>query len=353
MGHGLTENDEMMYVGETPWHKKGVKLDKLANAEEAILASKLGWHVSTEPVITAEGRTLVGKFITVRDDTKQPLGVVGGRYEPLQNVDAFKFFDTVTQDPLGPKYVTAGSINGGLQIWILAKLPDFIEVTKEDIVEEFILMTNGFDGWHPVEMFWTPIRVVCQNTLAMSMAGAAQAQSEGRAKGIKFRHIGDWENKVQLAQDALAIARARHDSMSEIIGQLVNYQPSVAEVDAVFKLLVPAGETAHSRTKGDRVRGELINLFENGAGNNLPGVSGTGWAIYNAVTEYTDHVMPLHKSEDADEKRLISNWWGGGMNKKEDALRLLVGVASGKIAIPEPRTETSLDILGPSAPSAN
>ena len=95
MSDGITENDQMMYVGETPWHKKGVKLDRVATAQEAIEASGLDWPVVTEPVVTAYGKTLKGKFITIRDDTKEPLGVVGRLYETLQNVEAFRLFDSV------------------------------------------------------------------------------------------------------------------------------------------------------------------------------------------------------------------------------------------------------------------
>ena len=174
MSHNLNVTNNktsMMYIGESPWHKLGTKLDKPATAFEAIQAAQLDFMVVKFPIKTVRHELPVeNHFATVRTDTLQTLGVVGSRYEPIQNKDAFDAFDTLVGEGEAI-YHTAGALGKGERIWLLAKLPDYIRVNLNDIVEKYLLLVNSHDGSGSVKVKLTPIRVVCENTLSMALQG--------------------------------------------------------------------------------------------------------------------------------------------------------------------------------------
>ena len=136
-------------VGPAPWHNLGTELIDLATAAEAIEVAGLDFTVVKKPLKEVmESTHSAGKsarWATVRTDTGEVLGIVGGKYEPVQNRDAFTFFDRLvgTNDAI---YETAGVLGGGKRIWILAKLPGFIKVHNQDIVNKYLLLSNSHDG---------------------------------------------------------------------------------------------------------------------------------------------------------------------------------------------------------------
>lgn len=342
---GIGDKDSMMYVGDVPWHGLGTELPNLATAQEAIAASGLDWTVRKEQVMSftttpcplcvekdapAEDCSLCkgkgtlyhpseknqGWFQTVREDFNIPLGCMGSWYKPLQNKDAFKFFDAVTQDPGGPKYVTAGSLHNGKIVWILAKLPSCIKVTREDVIDEYILLTHGHDGLHQIQMKWTPVRVVCANTLAISLGS--------KGAGIKFKHLGSIDQRLNDAQDALKIARENHTMLAQITKEMVQSKPSDEEVMEVLEQLFPAtGDRVPTRTQGNRDK--VLELMEKGRGNDATKVAGTWWALYNGVTEYADHYKPViaRGDKDKDEARMDSVLFGSAAQLKTLAFDLV------------------------------
>src|SRR2546422_133870 len=156
-----------------PWHEKGVPLNGLATAAKCIKAAGLDWGVAKIPIRTDDPGALPipDRMVIVRtdlalDDPRRILGVVGAEYEPLQNWEAFGFFDRIV-DRNEAIYETAGAIDDGRRIWLLAKLPKLIQVVEGDNVQPYVLLANSHDGTLMVHIKFTPIRVVCQNTLAM------------------------------------------------------------------------------------------------------------------------------------------------------------------------------------------
>ena len=169
--------ESMMYHGERPWHKLGKPLDHPATATEAITAAGLDWSVTLSPCYAGgEGDEvdapkylpIAGKRAVVRTDRQLAIGVVGTRYRPIQNTDAFGFFDAVVGEGKAI-YETAGSLNDGRRIWMLARVPGDIWVADEDNVKKYLLLCNSHDGGSPLRALFTPIRVVCENTLRAAL----------------------------------------------------------------------------------------------------------------------------------------------------------------------------------------
>jgi phage/plasmid-like protein (TIGR03299 family) len=316
MSHELSVNVngkvEMMYVGEKPWHGIGTELPSLATAAEAIEAASLNWRVSQEPVRTSAGIELTDKRINFREDSGAPLGVVGTQYQILQNAQAFEFLDSVTQDPRGPKYETAGALWGGRKIWALARMPESFDVRKGDEVVPYILLCNSHDGSSAIRIQETPIRVVCQNTLNMAIWDAKNDR-----KKAHVRHSGDVMLKVQKVQDLLGMVRHNFEQTFEVYQALAKVEPTKEQIETVLKLLIPDTKSNRATLQRERVR----QLAEVGLGNG----KGSAWDLYNGLTELEDHVTG-RQSDDADaaDRRLNSVWFGSGYDRKADALQVMM-----------------------------
>jgi phage/plasmid-like protein (TIGR03299 family) len=299
MAHGITNTDQMFSVKETPWHGKGVILPDLATAKEAIEAANLNWKVSKVPVTAKfNGQEITTRehYSIVREDTNTILGVVGNRYEPLQNTSAFSMMDSITQDPGGPKYVTAGSLHGGKKVWMLAKLPSFIEVTSEDLIEEYLLMSNTHDYSRKVEILWTPIRVVCQNTLSCALSKMNPGVAAGQ---IRFKHFEtSYTNQaIENAQDALGIVRQCHDEFLACIDQMKSSEPTEAECDEVLKKLFMAKGSDKLSKRAEDTISTVKHLFREDPTVSMPGVRNTWYGLYNSLTYYHDHVAPIQPAK--------------------------------------------------------
>jgi phage/plasmid-like protein (TIGR03299 family) len=297
------EIDTMAYVGEKPWHGLGVKMDKVMTSAEAIKAAGLDWEVKKFPVfaqLDAEKAVeLPWKMATVRTDKMLPIGDVGQAYTPVQNREAFSFFDAV----VGVKeamYHTAGSLLGGERVWILAKLPGYVKTAKDDVSEKFLLLVNTHDGSRAMYMMFTPIRVVCQNTL-----NAAAGGSEIKAW---VRHTKNVGTKMDEVRSKIGVINAKFSLFEELSRKMaVTAITAQAWKDYLQHLeLAPTGkedDTARRRATSDT----LNELFEKGPGAELKSAKGTVWGAFNAVAAYTDHV----RGSDP-EKKAISLLFGSG-----------------------------------------
>ena len=326
MPHNLaTTNGKtaMMYVGEVPWHHLGTKLDQPATAHEAITAAGLNYLVELKPLKTNDGNDVPSRKATVRSDTNQVLGVVGNSYLPVQNFQAFGFLDAVVADG-GLRYHTAGALGRGEKIWMLAKLPGQIQVKNSaDIVDKFLLLSNAHDGSAALRVYFTPIRVVCQNTLSL-------AESRSQGQGVSILHKGDLQAKIKEAQQVLGFATRFYDDAEERINRLASYYPSQAQLSAYFKEIYPDPEEDKDNTRAVNIRQELQRLFEDGIGHDVPEIKRSGWVAFNAVTEFVDHVRPGRGTNDAERasRRLDSIWFGSGARLKQKAWNLALEMAS-------------------------
>lgn len=306
--------ESMMYrkqsQADVPWHKLGTPVANLATAEECIIKARLDWEVAKRPIYvdgTNEGEVdqVPDYWATVRTDRNQVLGVVGNQFTPLQNREAFGFFDAIVGEGAAI-YETAGSLAEGRKIWLLAKLPGEIKVVGDDITDKYLLLANGHDGMFNLTIGFTPIRVVCQNTLNAALNGQGQF--------IRMRHT---INVAQAVQAAGKIMRQGVDFFKGAEEQFQVFAKTPItdkQADQFFRAVYDRPVMESAEKQGRRWSGlnELGALFQGGMGTKLPGVRGTLWGAYNAVTEYEDHRRKVRDTTD----RLDRNWFGDGARTK-------------------------------------
>lgn len=341
MAHNLNMRNgraSMMYCGEAPWHGLGTELEGPATAAEAIEAASLDWTVSKVPVeANVDGRHIrvPGTYAIVRDDLvyddlplfrddgqqdlSPVLGIVGKQYTPLQNRQAFSFFDPIV-DKSAAIYHTAGALGDGERIWILAKLPDNIRVAGKDVVDKFLLLSNSHDGTSSVNIKFTPIRVVCQNTLS-------QALRQG--PNISIVHTPSLPTRIQEAHRLLGIVKVHYLSLGEAYQEMARTRMDTATVKKyLFEVFPdpkdPQNERGKQRAADFRQKAEYV--FDKGTGNTTPGVAGTLWAAYNGVVEFVDYGLPTLDRGG----RLNSIWFGEGQYIKARAYDKAVSLMSGR-----------------------
>lgn len=336
MPAGLTKNDGMMYLKAEgkPWHGLGVALDAPATAAEAIKAASLDWTVETRPVVTyrvgewdalsrTERRTemlIPDKKAIVRTDTQEVFAIMGDGYEPVQNVDNFNLFDAVIAQGEA-MYHTAGSLFGGRKVWILAKLPEDIVVSDMDKVEQYILLSSSHDGSAALRMQFTPIRVVCANTLSFALRDT---------KGAFYaKHTRNVMHKASEAREVLGLAKEYYDLFASQVDRLVNTRMTIIEVQDYLQKLYSFKEDVKYGDQDHRIIKQYEGTLDvlNHPTNRTGGMEGTKWAAYNAVTYYIDHERPVVGSNTVDEvrnKRLNTSWFGKGVDIRQRAYDLLV-----------------------------
>lgn len=307
MSHNLSMVEgkaRMMYVGDEPWHKLGTKLDNPATAAEAIAAANLDYQVELVEMQTVTGLPIVGRKATVTEG--KVLGVVSDQYRVIQNRDAFGFFDSAIGEGRAV-YETAGALGDGERIWIMAHLPETIRIKGDDIVERNLVLTNSHNGQSALRMYFTPIRVVCQNTLMLSLQKMEQS--------ISIRHIGDTKTKIEIAREALGLADKFFGEFSEAAKAMTEEQLTVSQLDAFVETLFPKPEDGRSSTKRDNAVAMVEHLFVEGRGNG----DGSLWSAYNAVTEYADYHLTVQGVQKDPSKKVKSVLFGGAAALKMKA----------------------------------
>jgi phage/plasmid-like protein (TIGR03299 family) len=315
-------------AGTPPWHGLGRNVQEALNSEEAIRCAGLDWHVSQWPICAVSpdnwGSISARDFVAnVRDDTKSVLGVVGKKYRPFQNQQAFAFADAVVGEGMA-RYETAGALRGGRRVWMLLKLPDQLRVGEGDELAPYLLVYNSFDGSSCLKALLTAVRVVCQNTLNLALRHAT-------GDGVTIRHRGDLQDRVEQARVTLGLVQRRLKNFSQEIQVMRGVSMSNGRLSRYFdSLLAPLSSDASDRERGNRLRA-LDRLNTNFADdtNTLPGMRGSLWAALNAATEFADHHRRFRGTGGAAraENRLDSIWFGSSNHFKQAAYRSALELA--------------------------
>lgn len=323
------EIENMMYVGERPWHGLGKELPEAPNTADAIRLAGLDWTVRTEPLFLADGRK-ASHLATVRESDNAILGVVGPAYHPLQNVEAFSFFDPFVESGAA-KLETAGSLRNGKRVWVLAKVGHDVAVSGDDTVRRYLLLSNAHDGTLAARVGFTPTRVVCANTLAV-------AHDSKASQLLRIMHTKNIVENLEAVQEIVNLANATFEASLEQYKFLASREVNQKDLERYVRNVFGT-KTSRTRSRDeegkvvvqelDELRGEKIlpivtSLFESGLGQDLPGARGTWWGAYNAATEYITHQRGPDR-----ERRLENAWYGQGAALNRRALDLATQLATG------------------------
>lgn len=302
--------------------------------------SELDLQLETDGVCNMENGFLYGgrsytkldnSYATYRTDINRPLGLVKSKYEIVQNIDAFKFFD----DAIGPNkaiWDTAGCFDGGKRIFVSAKLPDTIKVGGKDHIENYLVFTNSHDGSSGVNIMFTPVRIICQNCLPGARRSADQF--------IRFRHTESVHGKINTAADILGIARQQEIIMEQEFNRLAGIKMNDYQVmDYIASIHLNAEEynnlkqedngmllffhgnnqvikNANISTRKYNMCVNTMDYYHWGPGQRE--IQGTAWGAFNAITGYYSNVANLK-----DEKRMDSLLFGNAGNVMNKALNIV------------------------------
>lgn len=287
----MAANVETMFsVREKPWHGLGTIVQEAPTSKEALTLAGLDWNVRQEPIIYKEQDS--GYFMNIRSTDDKVLGVVGGRYKPVQNVDAFDFVDGLIGE--GVTYETAGSLSTGKRIWLLAKMPD-VKIL-DDVVEPYMCLTNSHDGFGSLKVCMTPVRVVCQNTLNLALNSAKRSWNG--------RHTGSIENKMAAAKETLGLAKTYMESLSKEAEDLYKIKVAPKDFIEMSEKMFPITKDMSQRKEESQIllREQLRHAWEM---DDLGNIKGTGWGFMNAVADMSTHKPPTRKTGNYQENAFM------------------------------------------------
>lgn len=336
MAHNLNFNkDTQQYsffsVKEKAWHGLGTIVDAYPTSTQAIQFAGLNYTVEKRPLFTYDnpnhyadpeavnkiaGVAVPDYCATFRTDSQDVLGVVGKDYEVVQNADAFTFFDSIVGGD-GIMYETAGALGKGERIFITAKLPQYIKVAKDDLIEQYLFLTTSHDGLGSITAAFTPIRIVCNNTLNAAMHNHSNA--------IKLRHSANVKDRLAQAHQVMGMSY----KFSEQLEGIFNKWAATPITDAAVKQLiqramVPSKEVLNNILTGklDELSTQFNNMvdtvYQYGMSNpsqQTDSTRGTVFGAYNAITGYFQNVRKYRD----DESKMKSILFGGVAQQRSQA----------------------------------
>ena len=311
------EVEQMFSVGITPWHGLGNRLIEVPTIEEAIQKAGLDWRVSKQPVFLQNGGRCPANAL-VRESDNSILGVVGLKYQPLQNIEAFKWFQPFIDSGM-VSLETAGSLKMGKKVWVLARITgNDISVGGDDDIRRYILLSNTHDGSQAIRIGFTPVRVVCANTMAY-------AHNSEASKLIRVRHTSNAVLALSQIRDVMNTVNSSFEATAEQYKYLASKSINSQDLQNYVQIVMGYGDkkVEDLSTRAKNQIDNVVNLFENGIGSDLKTARGTYWGAYNAVTELFTHYTG--KSADS---RYDSLWFGRNAQRNTQALELAVKMAA-------------------------
>ena len=320
MAHNLNFNNRtgkysFFSVKEKAWHNLGQIVQDQPTSEEAIKFAGLDYEVEKSPLFT-KGAGIIEStngieitdselevpnyFANIRTDNNTVLGVVGKDYQIVQNGEAFSFFDAIVGGNNGILYETAGALGNGERIFITAKLPDYIRVGNgDDITEKYIFLTTSHDGSGSITAAFTPVRIVCQNTLNASLRNMSNV--------VRIRHTAGAKQRLEDAHKVMGLANKLSTELESTFNHWAKITVGDNEMKKLIQLaLCPNKETLNHLQKGSF--DDLSTVFKNtvddafayamiSESQQTETTKGTLFGAYNAVTGYFQNVRNYKNNE--------------------------------------------------------
>ena len=270
---------------EVPWHGLGRIVSEAPASKEALELAGLDWEVIQKDIITVDGYNIIPGFkANVRSTDDKVLGIVTDRYKVVQNKEAFEFTDLLLGE--GVKYETAGSLQGGRRVWMLARLPYQYVINSEEITP-YVVFTNSHDGSGAIRVAITPVRVVCSNTLNLALSTAKRCWS--------CNHVGDINGKLEDARNTLLYAGKYMSELGKSIEQLNQIKLNDVKVIEFINELIPESDNATFQQKRNilKLREDMKTRYFDAP--DLQGVGKNGYRFINAVSDFVTHAKPLRE----------------------------------------------------------
>lgn len=297
-----TNVETMFYTREKPWHGLGTRVEEAPTSTDALRLAGLDWEVLQEPIFTGQGNMIGGYRVNIRDRDRKVLGVVSERYKIIQNREAFAFTDTLLG--CGVRYETAGSLQEGKRVWILARLPREYIMAGEQI-SPYLVFSNSHDGSGAVKVALTPIRIVCNNTLNLALSTASRSWS--------MIHKGNVKDKMQEARNTLFMAEAYMESLGEEFERLCWMKVTDSQVEEYVEKLLPLeNDATEAREKNTlKLREDIVRRYYDAP--DLRGVGNNAYRFINAVSDFATHAQPLRRTANYNENLFARTMDGNPM----------------------------------------
>lgn len=328
MAHNLEFNELKGTVSfatarESAWHQLGTVVDSAMTTAEAIELANLDFEVKKTETLAQIGDEIIEipkSFVTYRDDTKDILGVVGDKYHILQNTEAFQFFDPILDE--GEAFIeTAGVLNGGKQIFITAKLPEHIKVLGDhDPIDQYILITTSHDSKSGTTVMFTPIRVVCQNTLNVALGRKTLNK-------VSIKHTENQLSRLRQASQLMGLQNQYKLELEEIFYKMSDTKAS----DEIYEKIIVNGladepgmvkkyfdKTAKQSTRFRNNVETCLNYAFTNDTQLMPSCNGTVFGAYNAISGYFQNEVDW---KDNSEAKMTSIVDGRAQKKNQQAFQ--------------------------------
>ena len=308
----MSANVETMFsVRETPWHGLGRIVMDAPASREALELADLDWQVESRNIYSGTGAMIPGYRANVRSTDDAVLGVVSDRYRIVQNEEAFQFTDDLLGE--GVTYETAGSLQGGRKVWMLAKLPEKYIIAGDEVTP-YLVFFNSHDGSSGVKVAMTPVRVVCQNTLNLALSSAKRIWTARHTENVMLR--------VQDARETLQLANSYMSELGKGIYDLTTIKLSDRKVQEFINEFFPVTEdmTDGQRKNNLRLQEELKARYYDAP--DLAWVGKNGWRFVNAVSDFATHADPIRKTRNYNENLFLRTAEGNPMIDKANKMLL-------------------------------
>ncbi len=286
--------ETMFYTREKPWHGLGTEVQEAPCSADALIYAGLDWSVDQRDVFTGSGALIPGYKANVRSTDEAILGIVSDRYKVVQNEDAFRFTDDLLGE--GVTYETAGALQGGRKVWLLARMPHRYIIAGDEIAPYLVVM-NSHDGSSGIKVAMTPVRVVCQNTLNLALDSARRIWTT--------KHTENVMSRVYEARETLELAEAYMGELGRGIDALSRIKLTDKKVMEFMEEFFPVTEdlTEAQRKNNLRLLEDMRRRYWDAP--DLANVGRNGYRFINAVSDFATHADPIRKTRNYEENLFL------------------------------------------------
>lgn len=305
------------------WHRLGIVVDGTLSAREAFRVAHADFQVAGRPVFDADMQPIPGYQAITRMDTGRTLSVMTETYTPIQNESLIRIAEALHED-INMDAVCV--LSDGKKVTFTARIRGAEgDVVPGDPVQQYLIGCTSHDGSIPFQLLFSPIRVVCQNTLSAAL-GLASNQRH-RDNSIRIRHTKNADSLIQRLPELVDIRRHQFIGGLDELRHMAATPCSMAQfrqyISSIFadQLLGTVNDVrGDNNTARPKVLADLsawpsvLRKFEGDAiGSGLTASHGTAWSAYQAVTEYISHESGRAKDPlEATRLRMESIYWGQG-----------------------------------------